>query len=166
MNAWLEYARWWLHGRAFTSVFEPIFYAVVVILIFVVVMGIQGCTDPARQIQARAADSVAQAANSALPILIERYRQDGFRALDKLKAAGGTADDVPATLDAVRAKWKPVWDAWKALVVAQDAWADALEGGGNPTAAVTALKDAYCGLRGVWPEDIPAVPLAPVKCPE
>lgn len=157
---------WWFKQRALTSWLESLVYMAVVLFVFMMAMLTQGCVDPARQIQAQAANSVAQAANAALPILIERYRQDGFRALDKLKASGGTAKDVPATLEAVKAKWAPVWDAWKALVVAQDAWADALEAGGDTAASLEVLKGAYCGLRGVWPKDIPAVPLAPLKCPE
>ncbi len=134
------------------------------LMVLLIVLAFQGCTDPARQIQARTADTVAQAANSALPILIERYRQEGFRAIDAVKASGGSAEDAKAAVKAVKAKWEPIWAAWETLRVAQDAWADALEGGGDPAAALGALKEAYCGLRQVWPEDIPAVPLAPIKC--
>lgn len=124
-----------------------------------------GCTNPAIQIQAHTADSIAEAANSTLPMLIQRYREEGFRELERLKAEGGaTQDDANAALAVVKARWKPIWAAWDALSVAQDAWADALETGGALGPPLKALKEAYCQLRAVWPKDIPAVPLAPLRC--
>jgi hypothetical protein len=139
---------------------------VLLVTIFALVAaGALGCANPALQIQAATADSVAEAANSALPILVQRYREEGFRELERLKAEGGAnQDDANAALEVVKAKWKPIWDAWEALSIAQDAWATALETGGDTGPALKALKKAYCELRGVWPEDIPAVPLAPMRC--
>lgn len=124
------------------------------------------CADPLRQIQIHTADSLAEGANSALPILVSSYRQEGFAAIDAVKASGGTAAEARAAIEDIKARWKPVWQAWETLRVAQDAWADALEGGADTAAALVVLKDAYCGLRSVWPQDIPAVPLVPVRCPK
>ena len=135
-----------------------------VIVLIASVWTMTGCGNVGLQIQAQTADSVAEAANTALPILIDRYRDDGFRVLERVKADGGNADDARAAIEKVKVKWKPIWDAWEALRVAQDAWATSLESGGDSAAALGALKKACCDLRAVWPEDIPAVPLAPLRC--
>jgi len=134
------------------------------LVIVAVLLVVAGCGPTARQIQAQTADSVAEAANASLPILVQRYRDEGFRELERIKAAGGSADDARDAVDVVKAKWRPVWDAWEALRVAQDAWATALEEGGNTAGALVGLKKAYCGLQSVWPGDIPAVPLALLRC--
>jgi hypothetical protein len=160
MPAWLQWLTWKRETIAWCAI--VLVYGAAVIG---TAIGTVGCSDPFRQVQIHTADSVAEAANAALPILVERYRQEGFRAIDAVKASGGNADDAKAAVEAVRAKWAPIWKAWETLSVAQDAWADALESGGDGGATVEALKEAYCGLRGVWPDDIPAVPLAPLRCP-
>ena len=113
------------------------------------------------QIQAQTANAVASGANAALPMLVDKYRQEGNRAIEK----AASRPDAEAALSAIKAKWKPVWDAWEVLRVAEDAWATALELGGDTTGALVGLKKAYCGLQGVWPDDVPVVPLAPLKCP-
>lgn len=136
------------------------------VFILALLLLVTGCTDAALQIQAQAANSVAQTANAALPILLERYRQEGLRAIDVVKDAGGTADEARAAVDAVKAKWAPVWKAWETLRVAQGAWADTIAGGADAGSTLEALRDAYCGLIQVWPKDIVAVPLGPLKCPE
>jgi hypothetical protein len=115
-----------------------------------------------RQIQAHSASAVAQGANAALPILVERYRQQGLRAIDKAE----TREAAEAALVVIKAEWKPVWDAWEVLRVAQDAWAQALEGGGDTISALWALRVAFCGLQRVWPNDIPAIPIASLSCPK
>ncbi|MHC4854653.1 MAG: hypothetical protein ACYTF5_21835 [Planctomycetota bacterium] len=105
---------------------------------------------------------MAQGANSGLPILVERYRLEGDRAI--AKAADREAAEV--AIAAIKEKWKAVWKAWEAIRVAEDTWATALEEGGDLGAALPAMKAAYCGLVRVWPDDIPAIPIALVRCPK
>lgn len=139
---------------------------VLVVIFVALVAALSGCGDMGRLIQARTADGVATAANSGLPILVERYNQEGIDAIMAVKKSGGTKEQAHAAIAKVKAKWDPVWKAWETLRVAQDAWAGALESGGDTSAALGQLKGAYCGLSAVWPDDIPAVPLAPMKCPD
>lgn len=134
-------------------------------LLLLILLLCVGCTDAAFQIQVHIADGIGQGANAALPILVDRYRSEGFDALKGVKAADGTRQEAEAALQVVKDKWVPIWKVWESLRVAQDAWATALESGGDTGATLGALKNAYCELRGVWPENIPAVPLAPLKCP-
>jgi hypothetical protein len=128
------------------------------------VMGNAGCPDYVRQAQAQTANAVAQAANAALPVIVEAYRQEGLRAIDDVKAKGGTADDARAAVEAVKAKWTPIWEAWAALRIAEDAWADALEQGADTTGALVGLRSAYCQFMARWPSTVPVIPLAPVIC--
>jgi heme exporter protein D len=91
-------------------------------------------------------------------------RQAGLRAIDDVKAKGGTADDARAAVEAVKAKWTPIWEAWAALRIAEDAWADALEQGADTTGALVGLRSAYCQFMARWPSTVPVIPLAPVIC--
>lgn len=120
-----------------------------------------GCNPNALSIQAQTANLVASAANSALPILVERYRREGDAAI----ARSGDRAEAEAAVAAVKDKWSPVWTAWEALRIAEDGWAATLEQGGDAKAALGALRDAYCALLGAWPNDVPAIPLAPIRCP-
>lgn len=131
-----------------------------VLLIAVACAILAGCGLTGRQVQAQAATAIAQAANATLPILVERFRQQGLRAIDK----ADTENKARAELARIDSEWAPIWKAWATLRVAQDAWATALEKGGDTAAALGALREAYCGLEAVWPKDIPAIPLGPVAC--
>lgn len=113
------------------------------------------CSPSAIQIEAATANAVALAANSALPLLAEAFRQDGLSAIADVKARGGTADEARAAVAAVEAKWAPVWRGWAALRIAEDAWATALEQGGDTAAALAAVRLAYCGLLSEWPSSVP-----------
>ncbi len=155
--AWLRHAAW----RA-----RPALKYAIVVMVISLVTALSGCGNAALQIQVQAANGVATAANAGLPILIERYDQEGIDAIMAVKKVGGTKDDSRAAAATVKAKWDPVWRAWETLKVAQDAWAGALESGGDTSAALGQLKGAYCGLKEVWPKEIPAVPLGPMKCPD
>ena len=127
-----------------------------------VVVFLSGCPDSARQIQIYTAEAVARGANAGLPVLVQRYKAEG----DAVILMATTRGDAEAGIAAVKAKWKPVWEAWEALRAAQDGWATALEKGGSLVAALQGVQVAYCGLQKVWPEDIPVVPLVPLKCGE
>lgn len=133
-------------------------------LVLILAIFLMGCGNAALQIQAATADAVADSSNAALPILVERYSDEGFRVLGKVKDDGGNQDDARAAIDTVKTKWAPIWKAWETLRIAHDGWSTAIESGGNYVAALVGLKNAYCALRAVWPEDIPAIPLGPLKC--
>lgn len=158
--AWLEHFFWWVQQPVTGRWLSPFCIAGLIS-----VWAMTGCSNMGMQIQVRTADSIAEAGNSALPILVERYQAEGDRVLQRLKGNGrATQSDARATIDKVKAKWKPIWDAWDALAAAQNAWAETLENDGDTGAALSSLKGAYCDLRKVWPKEIPAVPLGPLRC--
>jgi len=119
-----------------------------------------GCDMSARQIQAHTADAIGHAANSALPILLSHYRQEG---LDAIQAAS-TKAEAETELAAIKSRWEPVWKAWESVRIAQNAWATALESGADTAASLSAVRAAYCELQGVWPSQLAAMPIAPVVC--
>jgi hypothetical protein len=112
------------------------------------------CGPHADEIQVVVANTVARAANAGLPALVEAERQQGMLAIQ------GSADreTARAKLTQIEHDWAPVWLAWKALSVAQGAWATALEHGGDKVTAALAVRDAFCKLR--------ALPLAAQYVPE
>lgn len=112
------------------------------------------CGAHADEVQVVVANSVALAANVGLPALVEAERQQGILAIQ------GSADreTARAKLTQIEHDWAPVWLAWKALSVAQAAWATALETGGDKIAAALAVRGAFCKLR--------ALPLAAAYVPE
>jgi hypothetical protein len=120
-----------------------------------------GCSDLARQVQIQTADAVAQGANAALPMLIERYRSSGNAIIESAETRGA----AEVALADLKESWAPVWEAWDGLAVAHAAWARALETEEESlVVALEALKEAYCRLRERWPKEIPAVPIVPVSC--
>jgi len=129
------------------------------------ILVLSGCPDYALQIQAQTANAVAQAANTELPVLVGQFRQDGMDALVTVKQKGGTEDQARAELARIEVKWAPVWKGWDALRAAHDAWATALEKGGDYAAALIGLSKAYCSFMILWPQAVPVIPLAPVLCP-
>jgi hypothetical protein len=134
------------------------------VLVAALPLALSGCPDWVRQAQIQTANSVAQAANAALPMLVEAYRQEGLRAIDDVKAKGGTEQEARAAIESVKTKWKPIWEAWAALRIAEDAWADALEQDTDTGAALAGLRSAYCQFMARWPSAVPVIPLAPVIC--
>jgi hypothetical protein len=121
-----------------------------------------GCTPTQLQIQTVAANTVADVANSTLPLLVELYTQEGYRAIDRAKTEQEATDAVVA----IEKNWKPVWQAWNTLRIAQDAWAKVIETKGDTNKAFQSIKDAYCGLLVVWPKTIPVVPMGAFVCGE
>ncbi|MDD5007589.1 MAG: hypothetical protein PHC68_04190 [Syntrophorhabdaceae bacterium] len=118
-----------------------------------------GCPDP-KQIQAQTANTIAIAANTSLPVLIDEYKQQGVHEITLSK----NEEDATSRLLVIEKKWQPIWKAWETLRVAHDAWASIIEGDGDAVKALLALKDAYCGLMKVWPVEIRAIPMAGVAC--
>ena len=119
-----------------------------------------GCGPSAQQIQATTADAVARSANAGLPVLVEAERQQGLLAIQ----ASPDRETARAKLVEIEHEWAPVWTAWKALAVAQGAWATALEHGGGTEAAALGVRDAFCKLRAI-PLAAKHVPEAPGLCP-
>jgi murein L,D-transpeptidase YcbB/YkuD len=112
-----------------------------------------GCSPAARQTQSVAATSFAAAGNTALVHLHTAYRDEGLRAID----AAPTRAEGEAALVVVRAKWRPVWQAWEAVRAAQNAWATALESGAKDdeiARTMAAFGQAYCKLLGVLPAGV------------
>jgi hypothetical protein len=130
------------------------------IFVLVLALLVAACDLSALQIQVQTANALATAANTALPMLVERYRQEGIKAIEKAT----TKDEAEKAVAEVKVKWQPVWKAWETLRVAEDTWAKAIEARGEPGAALKSLSEAYCQLVVVWPGEIPALPLAPVRC--
>jgi hypothetical protein len=167
--AWLIALPWRL-DRAFGVDWLPrLLFGVLVATMTVAAGG--GCgaeqlaSKTAIEAQARVADGIALAANSALPVLVDRYRQDGLIELQAVKDRGGSREDAEAAIQAVKDRWHPLWNAWASLAVAQNGWADVLEHGGDGARALAELRNAYCELLAEWPGEIPVVPLAPLSCP-
>jgi hypothetical protein len=130
-------------------------------IIVLLALVLSGCPDYAVQVQAQTANAIGAGANTALPILVERYNQEGLRAIDKAQSR----QEAEAAILHIKNKWLPIWKAWESMRIAQDHWATVLEQGGDMTAALIEMKNAYCELMVIWPEDIPAIPLAPIACP-
>ena len=162
--AWIEQVVWIIERRL------PVMFVMLLSALAVLASG--GCLNGEQfaakapiEAQARVADGIAVAANAALPMLVEHYRQEGYTALQGVKDKGGNVDDANKAIDEVKDRWHPLWNAWASLAIAQNGWAAVLESGVDPAKALDELKNAYCELMAVWPDDIPAVPLAPLRCP-
>jgi hypothetical protein len=136
-----------------------VFYAFLMCAALVVA----GCGPKAIDVQSKVANDVALAANAIAPVLLTSEQAEGDKAIDAAtdKAAARVA------LAKVEAKWAPVWVSYRAVAVAQDAWATALEKKGDTTVAVQQLQAAFCKLKTLLPPEvkIPA-PVAIIVCQE
>ncbi len=120
-----------------------------------------GCGYNARQIQAQTAAAIASSANAALPLLVDRYESEGA----DIVARATTRQEAEEHLAEWKDAWEPVWTAWELLRVAQESWAVALETDEDAALrSIAGVHSAYCGLLELWPEDLPAIPLAPLSC--
>jgi hypothetical protein len=124
---------------------------------------IGGCGPKAIDTQAKIANDVAIAANAIAPVLLASEQAEGDKAID----AATDKATAKAALAKVEAKWAPVWVSYRAVAVAQDAWATALEKKGDTTVAVQQLQAAFCKLKTLLPPEvkIPA-PVAIIVCQE
>ena len=165
LQSFMEWVSWHVDGCEDAP--GPLIFMPLTLLLVVATMlmsSVFGCTDSALQVQAQVANGVAQAANAGLPLLVDRYRNQGFSEMEAVKGRGGTEEEARAAIARVEAEWDPVWKAWDTLQLAQNKWATVIETGGNTLVALAQLKDAYCKLRLVWPKGLPAIPLAPLRC--
>lgn len=150
--------------RSLVNCYLVVSFTAKALVLLALVLSQVGCPDWVRQAQIQTANSVAQAANATLPMLVETYRQEGLAAIESVKDKGGTADDARKAIESVKTKWQPIWEAWAALRIAEDAWAKALEEDKDTTAALVGVRTAYCGFMARWPGSVPVIPLAPVIC--
>ena len=125
----------------------------------VVLFGSSACFQTNR-VDIALANGIAVASNSALQMLVRAYQEEGSRAIEK----ANSREEAERALAGIQQKWEPVWAAWAILKGAHDTWANALETGNQQEAALGVFRAAYCGLMDVWPETVPAAPLAPVDC--
>lgn len=109
---------------------------------------------------AAVASAIASGANAALPVLAEAMERQGMLEIEKAESRA----EAERALEEVEARWAPVWEAWRLLVIAQDAYATAVESGEDTAAHLGNLKARYCELRALWPDKIPGVPLGLVVC--
>ena len=119
-------------------------------------------TPPINAEQRVAASVVGQAANDALPLLVEHYKQQGLAIVER----AGTEQEAQVELASLDDRWEVVWRAHHALELSQHGWADAIEGGLDTAAALRALEAAWCVLQGVWPADLEPIPLQLGGCAE
>jgi hypothetical protein len=138
-------------------------FILVAVLLSLVSMG---CSSGARVIQAQTANAIAGSANGMLPLLLDKYDEEGMTVLRAVKDAGGNREDALAAIEEVKRKWKPVWLAWDTLQLAHDRWATLLEKGSDTSTALKELKSAYCRLRAIFPSELPVIPLGIVQCEE
>jgi hypothetical protein len=110
-----------------------------------------GCSRPAAA-AAPVALAVSDVAAEARGVLLDEYRRESYAAAD----AGATE------VQAVRARWRPVWAAWDAVAVADAALVGALRANdsGSALAALGRVRVAWCDLRHVEPR-VPEVPALP-----
>lgn len=106
------------------------------------------------------ADSIAEAANAGLPMLIDEYRRQGNQIIDE----ASDRHTAEAKLAELQQKWEKVWKAWESFRVAHNTFIEIVQSDGDAVAYLSALRNSYCGLLDVWPESIPATPIAGVEC--
>lgn len=130
-------------------------------LLIWLLFGCIACGAQQRQIQADVANGIADAGNTALPMLVAAYQKEGSDAI----AASSSRAEAEVKLYDVKKRWEPRWLAWESLRIAHDSWAVALEKDLDLTVALAQLRKAYCELVDVWPESLPALPVVPLACP-
>lgn len=132
------------------------------------------CGPSTLQVQAKAANDLAMAADSVLPILVRIYRTEGHTLIE----AASTQEEAEASLNTLRSRWRIVWGvcndeqtdpgyacrggAWTSLMTAHGAWANALERQirGEPwdvrtiTHLANDLRVAYCDLQEAIPSGV------------
>ena len=117
--------------------------------------------DVERAQHAAVAGAIASGANAALPVLAEAMEREEMLEIEKADSRA----EAERAIGKVEARWAPVWEAWRLLVIAQDGYATAIEAKEDAAAHLANMKARYCELRALWPTRIPAVPLGLVACP-
>jgi hypothetical protein len=120
----------------------------------------QSATLGALATQRKIANAIAVTVNEVVPLLRDVESQEGDDVIH-------TSPDEPTArlrLAAVEARWKPVWEAEKALRLAQGVWASALEKGGDKDAAAKAVLATFCRFAPLLPRSVPRLSLATYLC--
>jgi hypothetical protein len=118
------------------------------------------CGPKAIDTQAQMANTIAVVTNDVVPQLIALEHARGDAIID---AAPDKATAV-RELALLEQSWKPVWQAQKALTIAQNAWATALEQHGDTTATFQAVRTAYCRLLPLLPRTVNVPAVAGLLC--
>jgi hypothetical protein len=138
-HAWREVRHSWIR-RKWRALLVPVRGARLVLpalialsaLLVLLALVLDGCSGTAVQRQARALDVTARTINAAVPLVLVEYRR---AQMDLVRAHCGPADAGPCRdpvsarreVDALRARWAPVWLAYAGLRATQDAYATQLE---------------------------------------
>jgi hypothetical protein len=118
------------------------------------------CSASTLQTQATVAGAIAHAANDQQPPLDAAYRAENKACVEAAKSA----QDAEACFAHVDARFQPVFDARKALAIAQGAWATEIEKGGSLTPdTITRLETAWCALVHAAPASVTLPNL--LRCP-
>jgi len=120
------------------------------VVLLLLVLPFVGCGPAAQQTQALAANSVAVAANTALPMLVEVYDQEGRIEIAKSDSRA----EAEYRLERVRERWRPIWEGYDAFVAAHGVWATAIEAGTVSPAVASEVREAYCALRRAAAESV------------
>jgi hypothetical protein len=130
----------------------------IVFLVLLAGMPLLGCGPSSLQAQAVVAATLAKATNTALPGLVAIYQAEGEAVIN----SAGNAEEALAALAEIRKQWRPIWEAWDVWQTAHDAWATAIEQGTESLQFWTAMRAAYCELRGALAGrvELPDMPVA------
>jgi hypothetical protein len=135
--------------------------------VFLMVFTLGGCpatTPPPQPVsvatQAKIASAIAVTVNETVPLLRDAESQEGDDIIHT------STDDVSAhmRLAALEERWKPIWEAEKALRLAQNVWATTLEKGGDKDAAAKAVLATFCRFAPLLPRSMPRLSLATYLC--
>lgn len=133
--------------------------AALLFLFLTLAFGLLGCGPSAQQVQARVADAMAKSVSQAKAELLVAYEEEGDAAIP---APDREASD--AQLDAVKEKWKLVWDSIKAFALVHDQWATAIETG--EAIDLEGVLGAFCELVGLAKPWLKLPDIPGVACPE
>lgn len=103
----------------------------------------------------RTSDALARTVNAAQRGAIAAYDAAKEDAVREVARRSGTRDEAEAALDGVRAKWRPVWDAYAVAGAAHGALVTLLEeyrssGVSEGDLRITRLADAIHRVHEAW----------------
>jgi len=120
-----------------------------------------GCSSSSsRQVQAKAANAIAVAANQAASLLVDQYRKELGKCL-----AFDTRLEFAMCVGKVNNDWARVRADWADLADLQNQWATALEKGSSEVEVYAqAVLKAYCDIAPDLPPGIALPAVAGVVC--
>lgn len=125
-------------------------------LLLILALLLSACAASQQEAQGPMAAVVAVSANEVFPVLRDTYVAAGEKAV----AEATNVEDAHARVQAVKAKWRPIWEAWDAFAESHDLWRQALLDGDSPRILEMAkeAREAYCALAAAAPIELPAMP--------